>query len=231
MIACFKWWIDLYKVEGGARLEPAQKQLLNAAILMLGTPGGADEKHVPIASIESVLNSRNASVHIPTDGPLPLALLPLNISRHFDPTTLCSSFGWKEFTVIEWLEHILATELRAQDVEHDVTRSAVWAERVLTSLSRAWPSLAKTTTQRVVELLRDLSCIPTSAGLKRPAEAYFQNAHVFPDLPLIKFPSGTIVKGPLEKLLETLGVRKHVELQLVFNRYWSRLSRVPTFVS
>lgn len=219
MIACFKWWIDLYKVEGGTRLEPAQKQLLNAAILMLGTPGSADEKHIPIASIETVLNSRNASVHIPTDGPLPLTLLPLNISRHFDPTTLCSSFGWKEFTTVQWLEHILGPELRAQDVDHDVTRSAVWAERVLTSLSRAWPSLAKNTIQRVVELLHDLPCVPTSAGLKRPAEAYFQNAHVFPDLPLVKFPSGATVKGPLEKILEAVGVRKHVELQLVFNRY------------
>jgi hypothetical protein len=70
----------------------------------------------------------------------------------------------------------------------------------------------------VVALLKDKTCIPTTSGSKIPEQAYFANANVFKDLPIVKLPSGTPIKGVIEKLLLALGVRKHVELQLVFNR-------------
>ena len=117
-----------------------------------------------------------------------------------------------------WLQHILDAEVRAADVEHDITLSPTWAERVLTVLTRAWPASHKTVHQSVIEQLKDVACVPTINGMKVPREAYFQNAHVFPDLPLVKLPSGVAIKGPLEKVLEALGVRKHVDLQIVFNR-------------
>ena len=99
--------------------------------------------------------------------------------------------------------------------------SPQWAERVLQVLARASQSLSRARQEEVAEILREHACIPTSAGLKKPAEAYFQNAHVFHDLPIVTLPSGAAVKGPLEKFLQAAGVRKHVDLQIVFNRYVS----------
>ena len=81
-----------------------------------------------------------------------------------------------------------------------------------------WPNMAKGNQEETVVLLRDKACVPTSAGLKLPQEAYFQSAHIFKDLPIVQLPSGVPVRGALERVLTAVGVRKHVDLQIVFNR-------------
>lgn len=54
---------------------------------------------------------------------------------------------------------------------------------------------------------------------KRPADAYFSSVALFEDLPIACFSHPPIpVKGNLDKMLTALGVRKHVELQLIFDR-------------
>lgn len=201
-----------------AQLARARPELINAIILTLGTPGSSDEKIIPISAVKTFLNTRNYGAAIPTDGPLPTHLLPLSISRHFDPQLLVSAFGWRELTIGEWLRHILDPKTTAINVEYDLARSAQWAERVLNAVARVWPSCGKDVQADIVSLLEDKTCIPTSAGIKVPGGAYFQSAHVFSDLPLVTFPSGTAIKGNLEKMLQSLGVRKHVDLQIVFNR-------------
>ena len=199
-------------------MQHIRTELVNAAILTVGTSGQADEKIIPISTIQSFLNVRSGGSLIPTDGPIPDHLLPLSISRELDPLAVRAAFGWREFTVGEWVQHITSPQVTSGNVEFDITRSPQWAERVLHVLTRAWPSCAQPTKDIIVALLKDKACIPTSAGLKTPSEAYFQNVHVFPDLPIVTLPSGTSVKGPLEKVLQGLGVRKHVELQIVFDR-------------
>jgi hypothetical protein len=114
----------------------------------------------------------------------------------------------------------------AANAEFDITLSASWAERVLSALARAWPSLAKAAQDDVVKMLNPKACIPTSTGLKVPDRAYFSSVNLFRDLPIVTMPSGIVVKGHLEKVLQSLGVRKHVELQLVFDRSASFLSRL-----
>ncbi|KAJ3549086.1 hypothetical protein NM688_g5219 [Phlebia brevispora] len=218
LIACFKWWSNLYKTIGDAQLQGFRTELLDAAVLSTATSDSAGEKIVPMSWIQSFLNTRTIGSLIPTDGPLPTHLLPVSVSRHFDPQSFHSAFGWREFTISEWLQHILDPQVMSANVEFDVTTSPTWAERVLNVLARAWPSCGKGAQEAIVNLLKDKTCIPTSAGLKIPRDAYFQNVHVFPDLPHVTLPSGAPVKGALEKVLQALGVRKHVELQLIFNR-------------
>ncbi|CDO69004.1 hypothetical protein BN946_scf184834.g11 [Trametes cinnabarina] len=203
MIACFKWWIDIHNQSTLTNLEYARDQLLGAAVLSVEEKGEEAGKILPLSVIESFLTRKSGSTGamIPTDGPLPPHLLPLAISRHFEPQALETALGWRELTIVEWLQY-LTDPVSPHDREHDITLSAPWAER----------------RPEVVAILRVQACVPTSAGLKRPGEAYFQNAHIFSDLPVVTMPSGAPVKGPLEKLLQALGVRKHVDLQLVFDR-------------
>lgn len=227
MVACFKWWIDLYKSGAVRQIEQARGELLNAAVMIMGTPGSPDEKIISLSSIQTFTNHRGVGALIPLDGPLPTHLLPPSVSRHFDPQLLRAAFSWQEFMLPGWLQHILDPQVRAADVEHDVTLSPTWAERVLSVLTRAWPTSPKAVQHAVVDQLKDVPCVPSINGMKIPREAYFQNAHVFPDLPLVKLPSGAAIKGPLEKVLEALGVRKHVDLQIVFNRYVQCIGLVP----
>ena len=187
---------------------------------------GPPEKIMKLSDAQTFLSSRVAGTIIPTDGPLPSTLLPTTISRSFDPDVLTSVFPWKPLTIVDWLGHVTDPKVAAANVEFDITLSAPWAERVLSVLSRAWPSLAKTAQEDVVKMLSSKACVPTSTGLKQPDQAYFSSVNLFRDLPIVTMPSGAVVKGPLERVLQSLGVRKHVELQIVFDRCASSLSHV-----
>ncbi|KAI0933780.1 hypothetical protein AcW1_005516 [Taiwanofungus camphoratus] len=218
MIACLKWWIGAHKQGEPDVLARIRTELLHAAVLSTSPSGSSGEKIVPMSSIQTFLNTRGMGAMIPTDGPLPAHLLPVCISRHFDPQALASAFPWRELSLIDWLRHVTDPTSLLIDVDHDINKSAAWAERVFQVLARAWQNLSKAMQEEVVELLDGKTCIPTSAGMKTPKESYFQSAHVFRDLPIVQLPSGAPVKAAIERVLQAVGVRKHVDLQIVFNR-------------
>jgi len=217
MIACLKWWIGLNKDSVNLQLGP-QEQLLDAAVLVLGDPGSGNEKIIPLTSLRTFINTRTIASIIPLEGPLPDHLLPPTISKHFTPDDLTSSFPWTELTIPEWVGYICSSAARKATVEYDLTLSATWSERVLSIIARAWPSLSASARTEVHGHLKTLTCVPTSSGMKSPEQSYFVQANIFHDLPVVAFPSGITPKGNLERVLQALGVRKHVELQIVFNR-------------
>jgi hypothetical protein len=218
MIACLRWWIGLNERGVEIDLLPIRMELLHAAVLAMGKSGSADEKILPLAAVKTFINTRGVGSNIPLDGPLPDHLLPVTVSKNFSPDALLSSFPWTELSIIDWLQHVCNPTVLSDAVEHNINLSAPWAERVITVLVRAWPSLPNQMKLDISSLLKNMTCIPTSGGLKVPEQAYFANANIFHDLPVVTFPSQTTIKGPLERVLQALGVRKHVDLQIVFNR-------------
>ncbi|KIK67000.1 hypothetical protein GYMLUDRAFT_843929 [Collybiopsis luxurians FD-317 M1] len=214
-IACLTWWISLNKDgESAARLHSIRKQLLDAAVFIIGT-GTKDERLVPLNSIQTVFNPSMAG-GIPSDSPFPPTMLPPSISKPFKPDQLTVAFQWTQLTLVDWIKYIAT--LPSPSPEYDLSLSPHWSERVLGVLIRAWPSLSRTAKTEVKAILKIKACIPTSNGLKAPEEAYFATADIFHDLPIVKLPSGQAVKGSSERVLSDLGVRKHVELQIIFTR-------------
>jgi Protein of unknown function (DUF3684) len=227
-IACLKWWIGVTKQGGSTKQGSSinlqgRSQLLDALVVSVTGP---PEKIMKLSDAQTFLNSRTGGAIIPTDGPLPSTLLPSSITRSFDPDVLASVFPWKQLSILDWLRHVTDPKVAAADTEFDITQSPPWAERVLTVLARAWPSLAKPAQEDVINILSPKSCVPTSTGLKVPDQAYFSSVNLFRDLPIVTMPSGAAVKGALEKVLQSLGVRKHVELQIIFDRSSPSFPRV-----
>ena len=216
MISCLRWWINLNNQGDNSNLLAIRTELLNAAVLSIGKFGSPDERIVPLSSIKTFINPKDIFVHL--ESPLPDHVIPLSVTKSLPIESVTRCFPWTELSILDWLTY-LTTPVVTTDMEHDINRSPPWAERVLMVLIRSWPSLSNGVKDKLVALLKDQTCIPTSAGLKIPEHAYFANANVFNDLPIVTFPSGTIVKGPLERVLRDLGVRKHVDLQLVFDRW------------
>ncbi|KAI0781217.1 hypothetical protein BD413DRAFT_667167 [Trametes elegans] len=208
MIACFKWWIDMYNQSTSTKLDYVRTELLGAAVLSIEERDWKAGQIVPLSVVESFLSRRSGSTGalIPMDGPLPPHLLPVEVSRHFESQALQNAFGWRELSIVEWLQHI-TNPPTPHDAQYNIDQSAPWAARVLQVVSCAWQSLPAGQRAEIATMLQAHTC-----------EAYFQNAHIFNDLPVVAFPSRTAVKGPLEKLLQGIGVRKHVDLQIVFNR-------------
>ena len=215
MVACLQWWISTSQ-QDPTGINDIRRELLGAAVLAVGLSDSGDERIIPLRGIQTFLNQRN--VVLPADGPLPDHLLPISVSRNFDPTQLQKSLQWRELTVLEWVQHIANPAVYTQKSEFNVVESPVWADRVLQVLGRCWTALSKVNQTTVVELLDKLECIPTSAGMKTPSDAYFSNVDIFHDLPVVNLPSGVQIKGNLERVLADLGVRKHVDLQVIFNR-------------
>jgi len=214
-VACLKWWINVNKQGNNPSLLQGRSQLLDALIASIAGP---PERIMKLSDARTFLNSRAGGAIIPTDGPLPSTLVPTSVTRSFDPDVLGAVFPWKQLTVVDWLRHVTDPKVAAGNAEFDITHSAPWAERVLSVLARAWPSLAKGAQEDVIKILSPMPCVPTSAGLKVPEQAYFASVNLFRDLPIATMPSGAAIKSALEKVLQALGVRKHVELQIVFNR-------------
>ncbi|KAH7875187.1 uncharacterized protein C8R40DRAFT_1105311 [Lentinula edodes] len=215
-VACLTWWISLNKDgESAARLQSIQKQLLDAAVFTTGATGSKEERIIPLNTIHTILNPRNMAGNIPPDAPFPPTMLPPSFSKSFKPDQLTFAFHWTELTLVEWLRFIATS---GPSPEYDLSVSDHWSERVLGILARAWPSLSSHMKDEIVQVLKSSACIPTSHGSKIPEETYFANADIFHDLPVVKLPSGSAVKGNLERVLIALGVRKHVELQIIFTR-------------
>ncbi|KAF8270077.1 hypothetical protein EI94DRAFT_1723808 [Lactarius quietus] len=230
-IACLKWWINVNKQGGDPNLLHGQSQLLDVLVVSINGP---PERIMKLSDARTFLNLRAGGAIIPTDGPLPSTLLPTSVTSSFAPYVLWTIFPWKQLTIVDWLRHVTDPEVSAGNAEFDITISASWAERVLSVLARAWPSLPKSAIGDVINILSPIPCVPTSAGLKIPAQAYFASVNMFRDLPTVTMSSGT--KGALEKVLQSLGVRKHVELQIVFDRMietgdWTIVDLVKYLVS
>ncbi|KAG6375032.1 hypothetical protein JVT61DRAFT_3812 [Boletus reticuloceps] len=160
LVACLRWWIN------AKQDYPTSK---TADLLYAATICGAGGV-VRLSSITCFINPKVLGLHIPPDGPLPLSLIPLDISKSFDYEEL-TSFGWEEFTVVSWLQHISRPDVMSANEKYDFTRSADWASRVLSALSRAWPQLPDMQSE-ARKVFRNKPCIPTSKGLCCPECSY-----------------------------------------------------------
>jgi hypothetical protein len=213
MAACLRWWIHNFRLDPSSSRQP----LLDAAVLTVGSSDNGDEQEIPLKGIQSFLDPKND--FIPMDGPLPGHLLPISVNRELDSAGLQESLEWRQLTVLEWLQYIVDPAVYTQKTEFNIVESPAWAERVLQVLDRCWATLPEVTRTTIVGLLDKLACIPTSAGAKRPREAYFSEADIFHDLPVINLPSGIAIEVSLKGMLADLGVRKHADIQLILDRY------------
>ena len=225
-MACLKWWISVCREGDYESLLPIRKQLQDAIILTIEAQDAEGSQVIPLVSIKSFINLKSACGGIPLDGPLPEYLLPIAVSKVFKPEDLSVAFPWTELTIVQWLAFICnPTTIAKRSVAFDINTSSSWAERVLVLVARAWPTLSAQSKEEIYTILHDKTCIPTSSGMQVPSQSYFPNVNMFRDLPVVTFPSGMVAKGSLEKVLHGLGVRKHVELQLIFNRSAVQLSK------
>lgn len=176
-------------------------------------------KVVPLSMVQTIVRPQSSS--IPTDMPLPPHTLPYTITKDLKGGSIYTAFGWTELTLLQYITFLVnppMSNVETADPESDIRTSPAFAEKVLSMLGRAWQSVSANQQSAIALELKDVECIPTKAGFKRPGEAYFEKNLLFDDLPTIAFTKVGPIKGGLEKMLLAIGVRKTVDLQLVFSR-------------
>ncbi|MCJ1249900.1 hypothetical protein MMC30_007126 [Trapelia coarctata] len=151
---------------------------------------------------------------IPGNVPVPSNTLPFKFTQKIDRLDL-EALGWEDLQIVPWLRWLVeATGGKgALSMEQDLSKSATFACVVLPILSKQWDGLSPSSKGTVISLLNDRTVIPTKFGMRKPSDAYFPSVKLFEDLPVV---SG--LQSVKEKFLIALGVRKTVELGLVFDR-------------
>jgi hypothetical protein len=196
LLSFFRWWIrSVYdKKVTRADLEALQKNLLYLR----------DESPFPMNGIT------HFSTHklVPPELPLPPYCLWSEISKNFDSADLRGCFwNWKELTLIEWVRFIADTPSFGKDIKY--------TNRVMQTISRHFPNSPQAERAVIVGIMTRKSCVETQLGLKVPSDSYFPSVSLFEDLPRL---SPECCKGMAETYLKAIGVREHVELQLIFDR-------------
>ncbi|PWN41182.1 hypothetical protein IE81DRAFT_367653 [Ceraceosorus guamensis] len=213
MVAALKWWL---RVAAHPSFDSSlQQRFLDAAIVSCPATEKAQEKAQPLNAVEHWLNPQR----IPPEMSCPPSCLAYEVSKELSTQELLRVFGWKELNHAVWLRYLVrsSSSSSTSDESTNLQLSPEFAERVLGILARAWGQISSSLQKEVTEVLSNVTCIPTAKGMSKPADAYMPQVVLFPDLPTVALPS-TPVKGNTEKLLQALGVRRHVQLQLVFDR-------------
>jgi hypothetical protein len=139
--------------------------------------------------------------------PLPYDTIPFIYIKGMTVKQL-QLFGWIELSMVRWLRH-----LTTKPQLDEFTTSETLALQVLSLASKCWEQLDGTSKETVVKILTPYPIMPTKAGMRRPEESYFPTVKLFDDLPTVK-----PFAGSKEKFLLSLGVRKTVDLPMVFDR-------------
>lgn len=163
---------------------------------------------------------------IPASMPVPPSTLPFNFTKKITRQDL-TLLGFDDLQMVPWLRWIVESRAKgSQDSpDHEVTRDAGFAGQVLAVVSKQWEGLSQSSKATIVELLSQHTVIPTKMGMRKPKDAYVANVKLFDDLPTV-----TPTPAVKEKFLVALGVRKTVELSVIFERLMdnSSVSTSPT---
>lgn len=210
----FLKWASKKSLNG--EIEPQTiKQLLLSVVVQDETADGSPSPVLCLNTISSYLNANR----IPMDLPIPPFVMPFKYTYSL-PTKALDSFGWKELRADSWVQWLInmSSDRRTLSSDQDITQSAKFSGRILPVLSKQWDAnLGVEQKDRLVKLLQAHTIMPTKTGMKKPSETYFPSVKLFDDLPVI---SG--LSNVKERFLIALGVRKTVELNVIFERLFDQ---------
>lgn len=211
LIELLKW--AAHKVKINELDSRAVQSLFGVTIANVVGDGSSQADVLVLSQIKNFLNISK----IGPENPVPPETIPFRLSKDIRQVDM-QGFGWEELQVVPWLRWLLDhTGTKALSVERDMTISPTFAGQVLAVLSKNWDHVSQSSRGTIVELLSVRTVIPTKVGLKRPPEAYFSSVKLFDDLPTIE--GLPLVK---DKFLKALGVRKTIELHVIFERLMTK---------
>ncbi|RDW83937.1 histidine kinase-like ATPase domain-containing protein [Aspergillus mulundensis] len=199
----FLAWLGRRAVSGQLDIYSV-RSILNVAVASADDESGKNTGLVIFSAVSLFLNPQR----IPAELPLPPAVMPFKYTKALSKKEL-ELFGWEELHIVPWLCWLISNV----ETGKRLTQEPVFAAQVLPVISKHWESLSQSSKQDVVDQLQAHKVIPTRVGMKRPSEAYFPSVRLFDDLPVVHG-----LQGVKEKFLSALGVRKTVELGVIFER-------------
>ncbi|KAF2491639.1 hypothetical protein BU16DRAFT_124365 [Lophium mytilinum] len=218
------------KLDSGELDPPSVRNLFAVTIAALqdnSTDAGSGTI-LQLSTVESYVNSSRINPTLP----IPSWTMPFKFTNSI-PVKQLQMFGWQELSIVGWLRFMTSGNNLA-----NLLASESLATQTLTLISKGWDQIDVSSKEAVRNILAPHPVLPTKMGMRRPEEAYFTTVKLFDDLPTVKpFP------GVKDKFLLALGVRKTIELSVVFERMkapqggqdakisWSHMELIRYFAS
>lgn len=162
-----------------------------------------------VGDIQTFVNS----TRIPPELPLPPTTMPFRFTKGIGSAEL-QLLSWQELQIVPWSRWLLGAAASGDLPEAlDMTRSSEFAAQALMVISKSWDQLSQSSKTSISELFTHQTVMPTKAGMRKPSDAYFASVQLFDDLPTVQR-----LGGVKEKFLKALGVRKTIELSVIFDR-------------
>ncbi|KAL4070259.1 hypothetical protein J3A83DRAFT_4094106 [Scleroderma citrinum] len=199
MIACLAWWVEIFGKGTTENSKKCKGELIPVAKFWSSLRGS--NQVIELINIRKFVDTRGSGSYILPDDPLPSDTIPIAFTVRLDPNAIQTSLGWKEMTILDWVRYLINPGLHR---EHDIRISNRFVNRVLGVLQSLWKSLESAEKHQIIDLLQDVEFIPTNQGRLKPNKAYFIEADLFNDLPVVQ---GLAVD---EQLLQELGVRRNI---------------------
>lgn len=184
--------------------------LLEVAVVM------DDKSDVPIAL--SQIRFALDPAKFPPTIPLPPDCAPFAFTKTLTKGDL-DAIGWAYMDIPHWVSYLCTNNL---PLDYDILMNPEFAQQMLLLISKNWSHLVPASKGKITELLKNKACIVTRQGMKRPDEAYLEKIKLFEDLPIV-----VPYNGVKSNVLAELGVRKTVELRLIFDRLMSDQAGSP----
>ena len=203
----FLQWITNGAADGELS-RPDVQRLLDVAVATI-SDGGDSGGIIALGTIKNYLTNK-----IPATLPVPPTTLPIAFTANI-PEARLQALGWEPLGIVPWLRFLIETGPGKAD-ELNLTKSNKFAHQVLAVLSKNWDNLSPSSKASVVSALQNITVMPTKAGMRKPAEAFFPSVKLFDDLPTLEGCANL-----KDKFLTALGVRKTVDLETIFTRLLS----------
>ena len=202
----FLAWV-LHKVHINEIDTSMGRTLLNAVVANDDQNGTS--KLIVLGDMKGFLNPNR----IPAEMPLPPYVLPFKFTKDIGRAAL--ELFFEDLQMVPWLRWLVENTGGRGDLslEHDITHSPTFAATVLPVISKQWEGLSQSSKATVIDLLSQRTIMPTKMGMKKPAEAYFPTVKLFDDLPIV-----VGLHAVKDKFLSAMGVRKTIEIGVVFDR-------------
>lgn len=186
----------------------SRDRLLDVAVAIVNQKD--DRSHGDIIALGGIQNFMVTQNNIPSDLPLPPTTIP------FEYTKLCTvqelrALLWEPLDLSHWVKFLIETRSN-RPPNQDITKSAEFAIRVLSVVSKGWENQSQLSRDTIVSQLKAHTVMPTKLGMRKPTESFFPFVKLFDDLPTVECP---LLK---EKFLSAIGVRKTVDLETIFKR-------------
>ncbi|OJA08565.1 hypothetical protein AZE42_03358 [Rhizopogon vesiculosus] len=213
MAACLRWWTNTFGSHGP--LSEDQKKRRNELLKAGKALSGG--KEINLSVIKTFIEGRMLNVRNPDD-PLPEDTIPPALIQGLNnPQRIREALGWQEMQIAHWLLHLRDGDL---DQAYSITRTPNFAFHTLTVLSNLWHGLPDASHFEIQGILEDVACIPTTSpngsSMHRPKEAYFPEADVFRDLPVVR---QELLSDPrMVNMLEFLGVQKRCDIDTFISK-------------